>query len=221
MSARDEMLSRVRAALAAGSPQRQGHSAMSAAAAHLPRGYRTHGDRQPGDPQLLDLLTDRLLDYRATVGRCTAGELPATITETLAAAGARRIVTPPQLPAAWLDGWDGTALTDGAPEVLDPGTLDGLDGVLTGCAVAIAETGTLILDGSTDQGRRAITLVPDYHLVVVRAEQVVESVPEGLARLDPRRPLTLISGPSATSDIELNRVEGVHGPRTLAVILVG
>ena len=98
--------------------------------------------------------------------------------------------------------------------------LDRCDGVISGCAVAIALTGTIILDGGTAQGRRALTLLPDYHLCVVRADQIAGTVAEALTRLDPSRPQTWISGPSATSDIELNRVEGVHGPRNLAVLIV-
>ena len=104
---------------------------------------------------------------------------------------------------------------------LGPRDLDALDGVLTGCAAAIAQTGTIVLDGAGESGRRAITLVPDLHVCVVRADQVVADVPDALAVLDPRRPLTFVSGPSATADIELNRVRGVHGPRTLDVILAG
>lgn len=181
------------------------------------RGYRTAGEHRPGAPELLDLLTDRLVDYRAGVTRCTADGLAAAVAEVLSrTAPEGRIVVPPALPEAW---------TASADVLRDDGTtstvvLDTVAGVVTACAVAVAETGTLVLDAGPEQGRRALSLVPDLHVCVVRAEQVVQTVPEALQRLDPRRPLTWISGPSATSDIELDRVEGVHGPRTLEVVLV-
>jgi L-lactate dehydrogenase complex protein LldG len=136
--------------------------------------------------------------------------------EALEQRGARRIVVPAGLDLTGLPA--GTVIV--ADDGLSPAALDAVDGVITGAAVAIAETGTIVLDGSLGQGRRAVSLVPDYHLCIVRAEQVVALVPEALARLNPGRPLTWISGPSATSDIELDRVQGVHGPRTLEVILV-
>lgn len=137
----------------------------------------------------------------------------------LAARGSRSVVVPPGLPPHWLAAVDATRVHDRAAST--PQELDGVDSVVTGCAVAVAETGTIVLDGSPDQGRRRITLVPDHHICVVRVpDQVVSSVPGALERLDPARPLTWISGPSATSDIELDRVEGVHGPRTLEVVLL-
>ena len=178
--------------------------------------YRTRGHLDGA--RLLDLLAERLADYRASVRRTTPAELAAEIGAALAQRGARRVVVP--------SGLDLPSLPPGVEAVPDDGLtsrdLDALDGVITGAAVAIAETGTIVLDGSPDQGRRAITLLPDYHLCIVHATQVVELVPEAIARLAPSagRPFTWISGPSATSDIELSRVEGVHGPRTLEVILV-
>ena len=177
--------------------------------------YRTRGDLR-GEP-LLDLLAERLADYRATVRRTSPAGLGAAIAAALAERGARRVVVPEGLDLPPLPGVE--TVTDHG---LSPQDLDALDGVITGASVAIAETGTIVLDGSPDQGRRAITLVPDYHLCVVHAGQVVQLVPEAVDRLEPHatRPLTWISGPSATSDIELSRVEGVHGPRTLEVILV-
>jgi L-lactate dehydrogenase complex protein LldG len=201
VTAREEVLERIRSALAAA----------PAPSEEVPRDYRTTGQHPPGHPALLDLLADRLTDYRARVWRTTAEDLPATIAAALPAGA--RIVIPPGLTESWVRG---ATRDDG----LDADTLDTFDGVVTAAAVAIAETGTIVLDAGPDQGRRAITLVPDLHVCVVRAEQVVAGVPEALRRLDPTRPQTWISGPSATSDIELDRVEGVHGPRTLEVVLV-
>lgn len=208
MSAREEVLGRIRTALGAG-----------ATPIEVPRDYRTALGPAAGDAALLDLLVDRLVDYRARVHRCGPDDVPATVAAALADRGATRVAVPGGLPTAWVPP-SVEALQD-EDDPLDVATLDGLDGVVTGCAVAVAQTGTIVLDASPVCGRRVLTLVPDYHLVVVEASQVVGSVPEALPRLDPTRPLTWISGPSATSDIELDRVEGVHGPRTLVVVLVG
>jgi L-lactate dehydrogenase complex protein LldG len=207
-TARDEVLGRIRTAL--GPAPSQGTT---------PRAYRTAGEHGPGSPALVELLTDRLVDYRATVVATTEPELPEAVARVLDERGLRRVVAPDGVPEAWLDGAD--VLRDGAG-TLAVAELDGADAVVTGCAVAVAETGTIVLDAGPDQGRRALTLVPDVHVVVVRAGQVVQTVPEAVARLAGGavdRPLTMISGPSATSDIELDRVEGVHGPRTLIVVL--
>ena len=209
MTPREEVLSRIRAAVTAANPD----SVTEVVPQSVPA-YRTSGD--PDRARLLDLLEERLIDYRAAVRRAAATGLAAAVGTALTQRGARRVVVP--------SGLDLPALPPGVEVVRDDGLapedLDALDGVITGAAVAIAETGTIVLDGSPDQGRRAITLVPDYHLCIVRADQVVELVPEAVDRLAAGQPLTWISGPSATSDIELSRVEGVHGPRTLEVILV-
>ena len=157
-------------------------------------------------------------DYRATVHRTTERGLRDAIAAVLAARGATRIAIPAGLPDAWLVASRAEWVFDDPP-LSHPG-LDRLDGVITGCAIAIAETGTIVLDGGVDQGRRVLSLLPDLHVCVVLGSQVVGTVPEALGRLDPTRPQTWISGPSATSDIELQRVEGVHGPRTLDVVLV-
>ncbi|WP_309051610.1 LUD domain-containing protein [Streptomyces sp.] len=207
-SSRERILARVRAAVA-GSPE----------APPAVRDYRT--SHTAADPAAtLDLLHENLADYRARVHRTGPGGLAELIGRVLAERGARSVAVPPGLPAAWLARTAAQLRTDGPPP-LAPAELDATDAVVTGCALAVAETGTIVLDGGPGQGRRALTLVPDLHLCVVRApEQVVASVPLALPRLDPARPLTWISGPSATSDIELDRVEGVHGPRTLEVVLV-
>ena len=179
------------------------------------RTYRTTGEHLPGSPEALDLFEHRLVDYRASVTRTAGAPVGDAVAATLAGLGVDGpVLLAPGLPDDWVAAGvpDDGALT--APE------LDRMAAVVTASTVGCAETGTIVLDGSPDQGRRAITLVPDVHVCVVRADQVVHSVPEMLARVDPTRPLTLVSGPSATSDIELDRVEGVHGPRTLAVVLV-
>jgi L-lactate dehydrogenase complex protein LldG len=195
VSARDDVLAGVRRALrdADTSP------------VTVPRGYRQTG------PVDVDLFAERVADYRATVVRCGLDEVEQRIAEALPD-GARAVV-----PDGF--GWHvpGAVPDDGLTAL----QLDELDAVVTGASVGIAETGTIVLSHGPGEGRRAVTLVPDLHVCVVRADQVVADVPDAVALLDPSRPTTWISGPSATSDIELNRVEGVHGPRTLHVIVAG
>ncbi|MER5441541.1 LUD domain-containing protein [Streptomyces sp. NPDC002790] len=176
-----------------------------------------HTGRTLPDAQRLDLFVDRLVDYKATVVTCTADETSATIARVLAGRGARTVGVPAGLDPSWLGAFDGTVREDTA-DVPAP-RLDALDGVVTSSAVSCAETGTIFLDASPGQGRRALSLVPDLHVCVVDLSTVEVGVPEALARLVPERPTTMISGPSATSDIELERVEGVHGPRTLDVVI--
>jgi L-lactate dehydrogenase complex protein LldG len=152
------------------------------------------------------------------VVRVPAARAAAAVKDALARTGACALVVPPDLPADLIPEGPWTLLEDTPP--LTPGQLDAVDAVLTISATAIAVTGTVILDHGPGQGRRALTLLPDQHICLVREDQIVPDVPEALSRLDPYRPLTLVSGPSATSDIELDRVEGVHGPRTLDIIVV-
>jgi L-lactate dehydrogenase complex protein LldG len=202
--ARDVILSAVRASLAD-----------RPAAPEVPRRYRRAA---PDGTDVLARFGERVADYRADVRTVTEEAIPAAVWSIIARIHAHRVVAPAGVPEEWL-------VADGVERVADEpplssADLDRIDAVLTGCALAIAETGTIVLDGGPDQGRRALTLVPDHHLCVVRAAQVVDDVPAAVAALDPRRPLTWISGPSATSDIELRRVEGVHGPRHLYVLLV-
>ncbi|GAB2894897.1 LutC/YkgG family protein [Streptomyces mayteni] len=197
MNAREEILGRVRAALrGAGEP------------GPVPRGYRAV--RVEVDP--VELFRERVADYRAEVTRCAPAEVRKRIVAALD--GARRVVVP-----------DGLAWPAPPGAVRDTGLgaaeLDRMDAVVTGATVGIATTGTVVLTHGPGEGRRALTLVPDLHVCVLRADQVVGTVPEAMARLDPERPGTWISGPSATSDIELSRVEGVHGPRRLRVIVTG
>ncbi|WP_374454213.1 lactate utilization protein C [Nocardioides sp.] len=193
MSARDDILRRVRTALDSVSP-----------AEAVPP-----APRAPDRGDLVALFAERVEDYRAEVTRCAPGDLASVVAEVL---GAARVVVPPGLD---LD-VPGAVVDDG----LTAAELDAIDAVVTRAAVGIAETGTIVLDHGPGQGRRIISLVPDVHVCIVDAGQVVADVPDAVGLLDPARPTTWISGPSATSDIELDRVEGVHGPRTLHVVLV-
>jgi L-lactate dehydrogenase complex protein LldG len=214
VNAREEVLARIAAAHSAAPPPDLPYQEIS-------REYRTTSDAS--SEALTELLVDRLVDYRALVRRCSVDDLAATIAAALIDRGIQTIVAPSGLDSSWTENLSVDVLTEGLSpnDQLTVAQLEGADGVITGCAVAIAATGTLILDGSAGQGRRVLTLIPDYHLCVVFPDQIVADVPQALARLEAIRPLTMISGPSATSDIELNRVEGVHGPRTLEVIIVG
>jgi L-lactate dehydrogenase complex protein LldG len=203
MNPRSTVLGRVRAALAAEPP----------AQVVLPRDY----DREPlsggGD---VTRFAETVAEYRAQVTRIDAAAISATVA-SLVPPGAP-VVVPADLPTAWVEGVD--ALIDDHADPLPIARLDGASAVITGCAVGIAATGTIVLDAGKTQGRRVLTLIPDHHICVVFTDQIVNTVPQAFAALNPLRPLTFISGPSATSDIELNRVEGVHGPRTLDVLVV-
>ena len=208
--AREAVLARVRAALGP-----------AAEVPEVPRAYRDAGALGAGgDSVAVDRFCERVADYRVNVRRVRGGELPRVLMAACVQREARRIAVPAQAPPWTVDGIE--LVRDEPP--LSPRQLDALDGVLSGCALAIAETGTIVLDGVGASGRRALTLVPDYHLCVVRSVDIVPSVPDAMAALArvaaEGRPITFISGPSATSDIELVRVEGVHGPRTLEVFVV-
>lgn len=214
MTAKEEILARIAHSLAGGPPRLPEDRNREYEA--LPRLYRQSGSLDSAGR--LNLLEDRLHDYNAVVYRCGEAEIAATVAKVLAARGKRGLAVPEGLPPSWLP--DGFEFVHGDRLTYDE--LDRCEGVLTGCAAAIAFTGTIVLKHGPGEARRALTLVPDYHLCIVRTEQVVETVPEGIRRMNAFRtsPLTTVSGPSATSDIEMTRVKGVHGPRTLDVILV-
>jgi iron-sulfur cluster protein len=206
-NARDVVLGRIRAAIAD-----------APTAPEVPRDYRRRSERTRDE--IVAMFAERVGEYHASAVLAEPDKIGRAVTELCAMRRANRVVIPEGLSAQWRP--SGVELVP--DEDLAPHTLDSLDGVISGCAVAIAETGTIVLDGGPAQGRRALTLIPDYHLCVVTADQIVELVPEAVERLAPAaaegRPLTFVSGPSATSDIELNRVEGVHGPRELDVVIV-
>ena len=210
MNAREEILDRIRSALRD-----------APAVAEVPREYRRASEL--GEDALIELLTDRLLDYKANVFVEEAAGVPRRLAALLEGTG--RYAVPHGLDEALFaeaDAHDAGSrrVTDAPGQLLGVEELDGVDAVVTGSAVAVAESGTIILDAGPDQGRRVISLVPDRHICIVRAGDITAILPEALRRLDGTRPQTWISGPSATSDIELERVEGVHGPRTLDVVIV-
>ena len=212
--ARAEILQRVRRALSDIPPHE------SPADVPILRDYQTREDGTAEDR--VARFVERVAEYRATVHRVEPAGLAAAIARTCEARGVRSLAVPADLPESWAP--PGVSLWRDCPLTIDQ--LNDADGVLTGAALGIAQTGTIILDRGPVQGRRALTLLPDYHLCVIREDQIVGTVPEAVAALgpsasDPARPMTWISGPSATSDIELSRVEGVHGPRTLEVLVVG
>ena len=210
MSAREEIMNRIKSALR-DAPE----------IPVVPREYRRSSTMTA--EQRLEQLVDRLVDYKANVFLTPAAGAPAKLAELLA--GTASIVVPHGLPQAWLEELKNDAGTpavhvDSPDAPLTVAELDAVDAVVTAAAVAVSETGTIMLDGSDDQGRRIISLVPDRHICLLRAADIVEVLPEAIARLEATRPQTWISGPSATSDIELERVEGVHGPRTLDVMIL-
>jgi L-lactate dehydrogenase complex protein LldG len=212
MSSRDAMLARIRSALCDVPPSETPDDI------EVARTYR----RRAGwtREELVERLAERLVEYKATVRRVATEDIEAAVADACARRAVRRLVVPEGIEWSWIP--------SGLATLHDPGLinedLDGSDGALTGCRLAIAETGTIVLDGGPDQGRRALSLVPDYHLCVVRVERIVATIPEAIEALGTdgqaaQRALTFISGPSATSDIEFRRVEGVHGPRRLEVVL--
>lgn len=212
MNAREEILQRVRTATGGASTAEVTRAAWTA----VPRLYKRGGTRER--EIVLELLEDRLRDYDATVVRCERGDVAVSVAGMLSERGKRRLVVPAGLAAEWLPVGFEFVVDNQLPAV----ELDGFEGVVTGATVAIAETGTVVLQNVAGQGRRAVTLVPDYHLCLVRMEDIVETVPEALDRLRGTSGLatTFVSGPSATADIEMTRIKGVHGPRFLDVILI-
>ena len=165
-----------------------------------------------------DLLEERLCSYKATVRKVARSAIPSAVAECLGERSIESVVVPESIPIEWLAMFQGVTFRDEPRLSYD--ALNRIDGVVTTCEVAIAETGTIVLTHGAKDGRRALTLLPDYHLVIVREEQVVSGLPDAILLLDPMKTMTWVSGPSATSDIELSRVEGVHGPRVLEVLLV-
>ncbi len=190
-------------------------------AVEVPRNYISSGEHEAGSGPVIEVFADALRDYKANVVQVKPEGVGEAIAQALG--DLQRIVVPAGLPQEWVEALEGReVITDTAEKPLSNNELDQVDAVVTASRCAVSHTGTIMLDGAADQGRRAITLVPDTHVVVVRAKDVYPTVPQAVAVLgqNPTRPTTWIAGPSATSDIELIRVDGVHGPRNLHVVIV-
>lgn len=200
---RQTVLARIRSALAAAPPE----------PVEVPRDYERSPLSGHGD---VDRFVDAVGEYQARVHRIDETSISATVA-SLTSTG-ERVAVPADVPTQWIDRIDTVVDAPGTPLTVDQ--LDRVGAVVTGCALGIASTGTLVLDAGVAQGRRVLTLVPDHHICIVFTHQIVDTVPQAFAAIEPDRPLTFISGPSATSDIELSRVEGVHGPRLLDVLVV-
>lgn len=207
--ARNTILAKIQAAVGDHKPVRESEYAA------IPRNYRRSDESSR--EQVLELLANRLHDYDAGVYRCTRTNIAQAIETAMVARGKSILLRPRHFPPEWLPSKGHFPPVDGLSyEEIDRG-----EGVITACVTAIAFTGTIVLRHGEEEGRRALTLIPDYHLCVVLEDQVVSTVAEGFERLRgiETLPLTTVSGPSATADIEMSRVKGVHGPRTLDVIL--
>lgn len=206
-TAKEEILNRISAAQKqAGLPDH----------VEIPREYQKEGTLN--EDELREMLVDRLEDYKADVHVTDESGLNSTLVGILKERGCSNVVYAPGMDAGLLDGFEGTSTPD--DNAKDPRELDAVDAVVTESHVTSAQTGTIVLESNEACGRRALTLVPDRHVCIVRKDQIVYGVPEMVSRMNPERPATWISGPSATSDIELSRVEGVHGPRDLIVVIV-
>lgn len=206
-TAKEEILNRIAAAQKqAGLPDH----------VEIPREYQKEGTLNADE--LREMLVDRLEDYKADVHVTDESGLNSTLVGILKERGCSNVVYAPGMDAGLLDGFEGTITPD--DNAKDPRELDAVDAVVTESHVTSAQTGTIVLESNETCGRRALTLVPDRHVCIVRKDQIVYGVPEMVSRINPERPATWISGPSATSDIELSRVEGVHGPRDLIVVIV-
>ena len=213
-SAKEEILERIRSS----NPLESDDMRLIQEWMGIRRSYRKKGSLEPEDR--LAMLEERIRDYGGGVHHASSeAELPRVIGEAIAARGKRRMVVPPEFPQSWLP----AAIEIIRDEQLSYADLDRCDGVITACTLAIAWTGTIVLESGSLEGRRALTLVPDYHVCIVRTDQIVEFVPEGMEKLRAfaTRPMTFFSGPSATSDIEMTRIKGVHGPRVLDAIILG